>query len=151
MRLSACFLSCLLLRPQTASALQRNTRPSTHDAPLSVYGQETVTAALLPHHRAGKVSFFSSTPVKTTTTFYCLINALTDVGTNKTMFKDSRRLKFLFPLSKNRQIPVAVLDSDEWGKELFHGQKRIFSCRTTVRNHERARYAHLACSSRQSE
>ena len=151
MRLSACFLSCLLLRPQTASALQRNTRPSTHDAPLPVYGQETVRAVPLPHHRAGKISFFLCTPVKTTTKFYYLINALTDLGTNKTMFKDSRRLKFLFPLSKNRQIPVAVLDSDEWGKELFHGQKRIFSCRTTVRNHERTRYVHLACSSRQSE
>ena len=58
MRLSACFLSCLLSNPQTAVALQRNTRPSTHDSPLPVYGQETVGAIPLPHYRAGKASFF---------------------------------------------------------------------------------------------
>ena len=64
MRLSACFLSCLLSRPQTATALQRNTRPSTHDAPLPVYGQETVRPVTLSHYRAGKVSFFCLTPVE---------------------------------------------------------------------------------------
>ena len=58
MRLSACFLSFLLSRPQTATALQRNTRPSAYDAPLPVYGQETVRPVPLPHYRAGKVSFF---------------------------------------------------------------------------------------------
>ena len=58
MRLSACFLSCLLSRPQPTAALQRNIRPSTHDAPLPGYGQETVRAVPLPHYRAGKVSFF---------------------------------------------------------------------------------------------
>ena len=57
LRLSACFLSCLLSNPQTAAALQRNTRPSTHDSPLPVYGQETVRPIPLPHYRAGKVSF----------------------------------------------------------------------------------------------
>ena len=58
MRLSACFLSCLLSNPQTAAALQRNTRPSTHDSPLPVYSQETVRPIPLPQYRAGKVSFF---------------------------------------------------------------------------------------------
>ena len=58
MSLSACFLSFLLLRPQTATALQRNTRPSAYDAPLPVHGQETVRPVPLPHYRAGKVSFF---------------------------------------------------------------------------------------------
>ena len=61
MRLSACFLSCLLSNPQTAAALQRNTRPSTsstHDAARPVYGQETVRPVPLPHYSAGKVSFF---------------------------------------------------------------------------------------------
>ena len=58
MRLSACFLSCLLSRTQRAAALQRNTRPSAHDSPLPVYGQETVRAVPLPHYGAGKVSFF---------------------------------------------------------------------------------------------
>ena len=108
MSLSACFLSFLLSRPQTATALQRNTRPSAYDAPLPVYGQETVRPIPLPHYRAGKVSFFLSTPVKTTSKFYNSINALTALGTNVTMFKDFRRLKFLLSLSKTRQIPVAV-------------------------------------------
>ena len=58
MSLSAFFLSCLLSNPQTAAALQRNTRPSTHDAARPVYGQETVRPVPLPHYRAGKVFFF---------------------------------------------------------------------------------------------
>ena len=58
MSLSDCFLSFLLSRPQTATVLQRNTRPSAYDAPLPVYGQETVRPVALPHYRAGKVSFF---------------------------------------------------------------------------------------------
>ena len=58
MRLSACFLSFLLSRPQAVVALQGNTRPSTHDAPLPVYGQETVGPVPFPQYRAGKVSFF---------------------------------------------------------------------------------------------
>ena len=57
-RLSTCFLSCLLSRPQAGAALQRNTRPSTHDAPLPVHGQETIRPVTLPHYHAGKVSFF---------------------------------------------------------------------------------------------
>ena len=52
MRLSVLF-------SQTATALRRNTRPSAHDAPLPVYGQEIVTTGPLPHYPAGKVSFFS--------------------------------------------------------------------------------------------
>ena len=67
-----------------------------------------------------------STPVKTTTKFYYSINALTDLGTSKTMFKDFRRLKFLFSLSKNRQIPVACFGLRRarkgfvsWSKENF--------------------------------
>ena len=70
MRLSACFLSCLLSNPQTAAALQRNTRPSTHDAARPVYGQETVRPIPLPQYRAGKVSFFLFIFVKTTTRQY---------------------------------------------------------------------------------
>jgi len=49
---------------QAATALQRNTRPSTHDAPLPVYGQETVGAVPLPRYRAGKVCFFCLTPAE---------------------------------------------------------------------------------------
>ena len=107
MKLSACFLSCLLSNPQTAAALQRNTRLSTHDSPLPVYGQETVRPIPLLHYRAGKVSFSCPLLSKLQQKFYYLINALTDLGTNKTMFKDFWRLKFLFSLSKNRQIPVS--------------------------------------------
>ena len=141
MRLSACFLSCLLSNPQTAAALRRNTRPSTHDSALLVYGQETVRPIPLSHYRTGKVSFFLSTPVKTTTKFYNWINALKDLGTNMTMFNDFRRLKFLLSLSKNRQIPVPVfclprlsyclmfafLLTQTREEGLFHGQKRFFS------------------------
>ena len=82
MRLSACFLSRLLSRPQAAAALQRNTRPSTHDASLPVYGQETVRPVTLPHYRAGKVSFFLSTD--------------RSQNYNKTIDNDSRSLNFLF-------------------------------------------------------
>ncbi|CAH3180421.1 unnamed protein product, partial [Porites evermanni] len=39
----------------TAAALQRNTRPSTHDSLLPVYGQETVRPFPLPHYRAVEV------------------------------------------------------------------------------------------------
>ena len=150
MRLSACFLSFFLSNPQTAAALQRNTRPSTHDSPLPVYGQETVRPIPLSHYRAGKVSFLFLlyTPVKTTTKFFNWINALKDSGTNMTMFKDFRRLKFLLSLSKNRQIPVPVfflprlsycrmfafLVTQTREEGLFHGQKRFFSSRTTAGN-----------------
>ena len=59
MRLSACvFFFLVSSYAQAATTLQRNTRPSTHDAPLPVYGQETVRAVSLPHYGAGKVSFF---------------------------------------------------------------------------------------------
>ena len=142
MRLSACFLSCLLSNPQTAAALQRNTRPSTHDSPLPVYGQETVRPIPLPHYRTGKVSssFCPLLNVKTTTKFFNWINALKDSGTNLTMFMDFRRLKFLVSLSKNRQIPVPVfclprlsycrmfafLLTQTREEGLFHGQKRFF-------------------------
>ena len=109
MRLSACFLSCLLSRPQPAVALQRNTRPSTHDASLPVYSQETPRPLPLPHYRAGKISFFCPLlPVETTSEFYNLMNALKQLGTRKTMNKDFRCLKFLFSLSKNSEIPVPV-------------------------------------------
>ncbi|CAH3143352.1 unnamed protein product, partial [Porites evermanni] len=40
---------------RTAAALQRNTRPSTHDSPLPVYGQETVRPIPLAHYRAAEV------------------------------------------------------------------------------------------------
>ena len=93
MRLSACFLSRLLSRPQAAAALQRNTRPSTHDASLPVYGQETVRPVTLPHYRAGKVSFFLSTD--------------RSQNYNKTIDNDSRSLNFLFFAVQNkRQILV---------------------------------------------
>ena len=94
MRLSACFLSCLLSNPQTAAAFQRNTRPITYDEPLPVYGQETVRTVPFPHCRPGKVSFIVHPSVKTTTKFYNSIKALTDLGNNMTMFKDFGRLKF---------------------------------------------------------
>ena len=81
MRLSACFLSCLLSNPQTAAALQRNTRPSTHDAARPVYGQETVRPIPLPQYRAGKVSFF------------CLF-LLKLQQDNTTMYKDFQGLNF---------------------------------------------------------
>ena len=73
MRLSACY--------QLFFSLQRN------DAPIPGYGP-------------GKVSFIVYPSVKTTTKFYNSINALTGLGNNMTMFKDFRRLKFLFSLSK---------------------------------------------------
>ena len=149
MRLSACFLSCLLSRPQTATALQRNTRPSTHDAPLSVYGQETVRPVPLPHYRAGKVSFFVH-PYQTTTKFCNLINALTNLGTSKIMYKDFWCLKSLFSLSKIRQIPVTVFSlpglsycrifafllTQKREDGIILWSKRIFPCGTTAGNHE---------------
>ena len=109
--------------------MQRNTRPSTHDVPLPVYGQETVRAVPLPHHRAGKISFFLCTPVKTTTKFYYLINALTDLGTNKTMFKDFRRLKFLSNPSCRFGLRRVRKGFISWSKENFflqdnHGKSR---------------------------
>ena len=90
MRLSACFLSCLLSRPQAAAALQRNTRPSTHDVPHPVHGQETIRPVTLPHYHAGKVSFFVH-PCQ---------------NYNKTICKDFRSLNFLFFCPKKGQIPV---------------------------------------------
>ena len=48
---------------------------------------------------------FFPIPVKSTKKFYNLINALTALVRQYT---DFRRLKFLFSLSKNRQIPVPV-------------------------------------------
>ncbi|XP_073255688.1 uncharacterized protein [Porites lutea] len=47
-------LECLSVN-ETAAALQRNTRLSTHDSPLLVYGQETVRPIPLPHYRAAEV------------------------------------------------------------------------------------------------
>ena len=91
--ISVFFFSFLLSRPQAAVALQGNTRPSTHDAPLPVYGQETARPVPLPHYRAGKVSFFCPP----------LLKLQQD---NTTMYKDFQGLNFLFFLSKKRQIPV---------------------------------------------
>ena len=76
MWLSACFLSFLLSNPQAAVALQGDTRPSTHDAPLPVYGQETERPVPWPHYRGGKVSFFLSTLVKTSTRQYDNVRGL---------------------------------------------------------------------------
>ena len=90
MRLSACFLSCLLSRPQTAAALHRNTRPSTHDAPLPVHGQETIRPVTLPHYRAGKVSFFCPPLSKL----------------QQDNMQGLTELELLIFLSKKRQIPV---------------------------------------------
>ena len=92
--------------PQTATALRRNTRPSAHDAPLPVYGQGIVTTGPLPNYPAGKVSFFFPSLSKVLKKFYNLINALTALVRQYT---DFRRLKFIFSLPKNRQIPVPVV------------------------------------------
>ena len=92
-RLSTCFLSCLLSRPQAGAALQRNTRPSTHDAPLPVHGQETRRPVPLPHYHAGKVSFFCPPLSKLQ-------------QDNTTMYKDFQGLNFLFFCPKKGQIPV---------------------------------------------
>ena len=148
MRLSACFLSCLLSNPQTAAALQRNTRPSTHDSPLPVYGQETVRPVPLPHYRAGKVSFFLSTPVKTTTRQYDNVQ-----GAWTYNFSCPKKGKSQFPFFAFQGI-ITVEFLRFYGprrerKDLFHGQMRIFSCGTTAGNHERARCAQLARSSSQ--
>ena len=153
MRLSACFLSCLLSRPQTATALQRNTRPSTHDAPLPVYGQETVRPVTLSHYRAGKVSFFCLTPVENynitirqcTRTFgawtsYFSCPKRTNPSSLFCAFQGIITVEFLRFYGPRRER-----------KDLFHGQKRIFSCGTTAGNHERARCGHLARSSSQSK
>ena len=90
MRLSACFLSCLLSRPQAAAALQRNTRPSTHDASLPVHGQETIRPVPLPHYHAGKVCFFCPP-----------LSKLQQDNMQRLL-----ELELLFFLSKKRQIPV---------------------------------------------
>ncbi|CAH3172278.1 unnamed protein product [Porites lobata] len=47
-------LECLFVN-KTATALQRNARPSAYDEPLPVYGQETVRPVPLPHYRAAEV------------------------------------------------------------------------------------------------
>ena len=90
MRLSACFLSCLLSRPQAAAALQRNTRPSTHDVPHPVHGQETIRPVTLLHYHAGKVSFFCP--------------PLSKLQQDNT--QGLSELELLIFLSKKRQIPV---------------------------------------------
>ena len=78
--------------------------------------------------------------MKTTSKFYNSINALTALGTNVTMFKDFRRLKFLFPCPKldKSQLPFLafkVFFTAEFlrfygprreRKDLFHDRKRIF-------------------------
>ena len=154
LRLSACFLSCLLSRPQPAAALQRNTRPSTHVGPLPVYGQETPRPPPLPHYRAGKISFFCSPlPVETTSEFYNLINALKQLGTSKTMNKDFRCLKFI-SLSKIGKFHFLFfcLPSLSYYRicAFLWTQTKTFSCGTTAGNHELARCAHLARSQVQS-
>ena len=128
MRLSACFLSCLLSRPQAAVALQRNTRPSTHDAPLPVRGQETIRPVTLPRYHAGKVSFFCPPLSKL----------------QQDNMQGLSELELLIFLSKKRQIPVPFFVAFQGiitveflrlyqgprreRKDLFLGQKRIFSC-----------------------
>ena len=127
MRLSTCFLCCLLSRPQAAAALQRNTRPSTHDAPLPVHGQETIRPVTLPHYHAGKVSFF--------------VHSCQNY--NKTICKDFRSLNYLFfcPKKDKSQFPFFAFQGivtveflrlyqgpRRERKDLFHGHKRIFSC-----------------------
>ncbi|XP_073255240.1 uncharacterized protein [Porites lutea] len=47
-------LECLFVN-ETAAALQRNTRLSTNDSPLPVYGQETIIPIPLAHYRAAEV------------------------------------------------------------------------------------------------
>ena len=113
MRLSACFLSCLLSRPQPAVALQRNTRPSTHDASLPVYGQETPRPLPLPHYRAGKISFFLSTPSCWNYIKGRKMNALKQLGTNKTWIRTSGPWSSYFPSSKigKFQFPFFFLPS----------------------------------------
>lgn len=60
--------------------MQRNSRPSIPDT-FPAHGQETVRQVLVPHYNAGKVSSFP-TPVTTTTKFYNLIDARTDLSTS---------------------------------------------------------------------
>ena len=140
---------------QTAAAFQRNTRPITQDEPLPVYGQETVRTVPLPHYHPGKVSFIVHPSVKTTTKFYNLLDALTDLGNNMTMFKDFQRLKFLyFPCPK---IGKSEFSNSRFGlrrvrKDLFHGQREFFLLGQPWEiTSGLYRCAHLTWSSSQSE
>ena len=130
MRLSACFLSCLLSNPQTAAALQRNTRPSTHDAARPVYGQETVRPIPLPQYRAGKVSFFLFIFVKTTTRQYDNVQRLS--GLELLIFPVQKKANpssfYCLPGHYYCRI-LAFFWTQTREEGLFHGQKRIFFLR----------------------
>ena len=153
MRLSACFLSCLLSNPQTAAALQRNTRPSTHDAARPVYGQETVRPIPLPQYRAGKVSFFLFIFVKTTTRQYDNVQRLS--GLELLIFPVQKKANpssfFCLPGHYYCRILAFFLDPDERGRIYFMVKREFFSCGTSAGNHKRARCGHLPRSSSQSE
>ena len=91
--------------------MQRNSRPSIPDA-FPAHGQETVRPVLLRHYSAGKdSSYVFPTPVTTTTKFYNLIDARTDLSTSQTMYTHLPRLYcycyylILLLLASNLMIP----------------------------------------------